>query len=200
MTLGLNELNHWFGLTQMKSWKLRMTSPVRREASQHVERAPGWRSSCGWGLRAFLRWWPPSIMWAGPLIYFWPSPGMSANNPIFSNLGLCAACCARFMCHHELWPTSVSHPFSSLNSSPALLEENTTRKLLLLSLDLFFEILLFRVAFPIFFSIAIFSPYFLQVVLLLQYSNSNYFISLKEYGTMWFNIFHMWLCFSQGSS
>ena len=21
------------------------------------------------------------------------------------------------MCHHELWPTSVSHPFSSLNSS-----------------------------------------------------------------------------------
>ena len=21
------------------------------------------------------------------------------------------------MCHHELWPTSVNHPFSSLNSS-----------------------------------------------------------------------------------
>ena len=39
------------------------------------------------------------------------------NNPIFSNLGLCAACWAHFMCHHELWPTSVSHPFSSLNSS-----------------------------------------------------------------------------------
>ena len=39
------------------------------------------------------------------------------NNPIFSNLGLCAACWVRFMCHHELWPTSVSHPFSSLNSS-----------------------------------------------------------------------------------
>ena len=38
-------------------------------------------------------------------------------NPIFSNLELCAACWARFMCHHELWPTSVSHPFSSLNSS-----------------------------------------------------------------------------------
>ena len=36
---------------------------------------------------------------------------------IFSNLGLCAACGARFMCHHELWPTSVSHPFSSLNIS-----------------------------------------------------------------------------------
>ena len=37
--------------------------------------------------------------------------------PFFSNLGLCAACWARFMCHHELWPTSVNHPFSSLNSS-----------------------------------------------------------------------------------
>ena len=34
--------------------------------------------------------------------------------PSFSNLELCAARC---MCHHELWPTSVSHPFSSLNSS-----------------------------------------------------------------------------------
>ena len=39
------------------------------------------------------------------------------NNPIFSNLGLCAACWARFMCHHELWSTSVSHPCSSLSSS-----------------------------------------------------------------------------------
>ena len=39
------------------------------------------------------------------------------NNPIFSNSGLCAACWAHFMCHHELWPTSVSHLFSYLNSS-----------------------------------------------------------------------------------
>ena len=29
----------------------------------------------GWGL--FLRWWSPSVMWAGPLIYLWPPPGMS---------------------------------------------------------------------------------------------------------------------------
>ena len=35
----------------------------------------------------------------------------------FSNLGLCAACWARFMCHHELWPTSLCHPFLFLNSS-----------------------------------------------------------------------------------
>ena len=39
------------------------------------------------------------------------------NNPIFSNLGLCAACWEIFMCHNELWPTLVSHTFSSLNSS-----------------------------------------------------------------------------------
>ena len=38
------------------------------------------------------------------------------NNPICLNLGLCAACWTHFMCHHELWPTSVSHPFSSFNS------------------------------------------------------------------------------------
>ena len=35
---------------------------------------------------------------------------------------------ARFMCHHELWLISVSHPFSSLSS--ALLDEDITRKLL----------------------------------------------------------------------
>ena len=39
------------------------------------------------------------------------------NNPIFSNLGLCAACWTCFMSHHQLWPTSVIHPCSSLNSS-----------------------------------------------------------------------------------
>ena len=73
------------------------------------------------------------------------------------------------MCHHELWPTSVSHPFSSLNSFWASPEENITRKLLSLSLDLFFKILLFHVAFRKFFSITLFSPYFLLVGLLLHY-------------------------------
>ena len=70
----------------------------------------------GWGLGAFLRWWPPSTMWFSPLIYLWPPPGMS-NNSFFSNFGLCAACWVCFMCRHELWLTSVSHPFSSLISS-----------------------------------------------------------------------------------
>ena len=50
----------------------------------------------------------------------------------------------------------------------ALLEENTTRKLLYLSSwDLFFKILLFQVAFLIFSSVAILPSYFLLVSLLL---------------------------------
>ena len=124
----------------------------------------------GWGLGAFLRWWPPSATWAGPLIFLattgdvwmtlsfriwdcvlhveqppvprvwvvfggfskvvatfnlqpliflWPPLGC-LNNPFSLNLGLCAARWAHFMCHHELWPTSVCHPFSSLNSSLGL--------------------------------------------------------------------------------
>ena len=40
--------------------------------------------------------------------------------PSFRILGLCAALWAHFMCHHELWPTSASHPFSFLNSSLGL--------------------------------------------------------------------------------
>ena len=35
-----------------------------------------WSLTGGWGLRAFLRWWPPSTMWVGPLIYLWPPPGI----------------------------------------------------------------------------------------------------------------------------
>ena len=47
----------------------------------------------------------------GPSIFLGPPPGC-LNNPIFSNLGLCPACWAHFMCHRELWPTSLGHPFS----------------------------------------------------------------------------------------
>ena len=50
------------------------------------------------------------------------------------------------MCHHEVWPTSVSHPFS-LNSLLCLAGGKNTRKLLSLSLDLFFKIFLFQVTF-----------------------------------------------------
>ena len=113
----------------------------------------------GWGLGAFLMWWLPSTMCAGPQSIYGCHQGC-LNNPIFSNLGLCAACCTHFMCHHELWPTSVSHPFSSLNNSLDYAGGKHYLPLLSLSLDLFFKILLFHVTFLIFFSIAIFSPYF----------------------------------------
>ena len=88
-------------------------------------------------------------MWAGPLIYLWLPSG---NNPTFSNLGLCAACCAHYMCHHELWRTPVSHPFSSLNSSLGFAGgRKHYQKLLFPSLDLFFKILLFQVTFQVIF-------------------------------------------------
>ena len=92
-------------------------------SSYHIGRT--WRqpnyptNSWGWGLGAFLRWWPLSTLLAGPLSFYGHHRG-GLNNPIFSNLGLCATCWAHFMCHHELWPTSVSHPFSFLNSSLGL--------------------------------------------------------------------------------
>ena len=126
-----------------------------------------------WGL--FLRWWPPSTMWEGPLIFSCPRPGC-LNNPIFSNLRLCAACRPHFMCHHELWPTSVSHPFSSLNSSLGLCKRKYYQEITILSLHLF-KILLFQVAFLIFFSITIFSLHFLLVGLLLQY------VTISVHGT-----------------
>ena len=98
------------------------------------------------------------------------------NKPIFFNLGLCAACWACFMCHHKLWPTSVSHPFSLLSPSGL----NCWRETLpgnSLSLDLFFKILLFQAAFLLFFSITIQCPYFLLVGLLLQHAA---LISVRE--------------------
>ena len=62
---------------------------------------------CGWGLGSFLRWWPPSAMWAGPLSFYGHHRGC-LNYLIFLNLGLCAACWAHFMWHHKFWPTSAS--------------------------------------------------------------------------------------------
>ena len=71
------------------------------------------------------------------------------------------------MCHPELWPASVSHPFSSLNSSLGFSREKHYQKI---------DIPIFRLQnfaiprwFPIFFSVSIFSPYSLPVGLLLQF-------------------------------
>ena len=56
-----------------------------------------------------------STMWAGHK-FFMATTGDVWIIPSFLIWWLCAACWAHFMCHHKLWPTSVSHPFSFLNN------------------------------------------------------------------------------------
>ena len=97
--------------------------PTRdRHVAARIKLIPRWcchfMACCGWWLGAFQRWWPPSALWVGPFI-FYGHTRRCPNNPTFSNLGLCAACWACFMCHPELWPSTVSHPLS-LNSSLSL--------------------------------------------------------------------------------
>ena len=57
-----------------------------------------------------LRWWPFSTL-GWPFIHFNCHHLGCRNNLIFSNFGIWPACWAHFMSHHELWPTSVRHPF-----------------------------------------------------------------------------------------
>ena len=90
------------------------------------------------------------------------------NNPIFSNLGSCAECWAHFMCHHKLWPTSVSHAFSSLSGSFGFAGGKHEQKNTILSLGFFFKILLFQAAFLIFCSVTALFPYILLVGVFLQ--------------------------------
>ena len=90
-------------------------------------------------------------VWASPLI-FYGHHRRCLNRHIFSTLGLSAACWAHFMCHHELWPTSVSHTFS-FNSSLGLTRGKYYQKITVP----IFKILLFQIDSLIFFSVAIFS-------------------------------------------
>ena len=55
------------------------------------------------------------VMWS-----FYGHHQRCLSNPIFSNLVLGAACWAYLICHHELWPLWVSHPFFFLNRSLGL--------------------------------------------------------------------------------
>ena len=54
----------------------------------------------------------------------------------------CAACWARFVCHNELWPTSLTCPFSSPNRSLGL-AGGKYRKLTITSSDLLSKIFSF---------------------------------------------------------
>ena len=122
----------------------------------------------GWGLGAFLRWWPPSIMGGGFFNLFMCTTGNVWIIPYFLiwNYVLHVECtsCVITNCgqHQRVIPSSLSIALW------ALLEENTTMKLLSISLDMIFKILLFQVTLLIWYSIAILSPYFLLVGLLLQ--------------------------------
>ena len=125
--------------------------------------------TCGWGSGAFRRWWPPSPIWAGPFNIFMATTGDVRIIPSFQIRGYVLhfehVSCVITNCGQYQWAILSLFSIARL----ALLEENITRKLLSLSLDLFFKCLLCQVTFFILFSIAIFSPCFLHVGLLLQY-------------------------------
>ena len=94
-------------------------------------------------------------------------------------------CWEHFMCHHELWPTSVSHPFSFLNSYLGLAGRKHYQKMIMPIFGLVLQNFPIPGYFPdILFFIAIFSPYFLQVGLLLQYValfQSGNYLSLRAF-------------------
>ena len=97
------------------------------------------------------------------------------------------------MCHHELWPTSVSHPFSSLNSSLGFAGGKHYQKITILIFRLVVQNFAIPGCFPyIFFSMAIFSPYFLLVGLLLQSVALFQSLSLKKFMEMSLNF--IWRC------
>ena len=91
------------------------------------------------------------------------------NNPIFSCLGLCAACWTHSVCHHKFWLTWVSHPFSFLNSSLGFAGGKHSQKIAIPIFRLVFQNSVFPDCFPfILFVISVISLYFLLVGLLLQ--------------------------------
>ena len=69
--------------------------------------------TCRWGLEASTTF----NHLGGSCNLFMATTGDVWIIPSFLIWQLFAACWAQFMCHHDLWPTSGSHPFSSLNSS-----------------------------------------------------------------------------------
>ena len=82
------------------------------------------------------------------------------NNPIFSNLRLCVACWAHIMCHHKLWPISMSHPFSSLNTSFGLTGGKYYQKITIP----IFRLILQNFAFPDGFLIFFFYSYLFSLI------------------------------------
>ena len=76
-------------------------------------------------------------------------------------MGLCAACWTHFMCHHELWPTLVSHLFSSFNSSLGFAGGKHCQKNTIPMFTLVLQNFTIPGCFPYILFITIFSRYFL---------------------------------------
>ena len=72
------------------------------------------------------------------------------------------------MCHHELWPISVSHPFCSLNSSLGFAAGKHYQKITIPIFRLVLQNFAIPGCFSYILSVVIFSPYFLLVGLLLR--------------------------------
>ena len=89
--------------------------------------------------------------------------------PSFRIWGLCAACWAHFMCHHELWPTSVGHPFSFLNSPWGHTGGKHYQKITITIFRFVLQNFAILGYFSCILSVAVFSPYFRVVGLFLQY-------------------------------
>ena len=127
------------------------------------------RSQCGLGLGAFSKVvatfdhaggsFNPSIATTGDV---WIIPSFRIWGYV---LHVEHISCVITNCGQHQWTIPSLYSIALL----ALLGENITRKLQSLSLDLFFKISPFEGAFLVFFSITIFSPYFLLVGLSLQY-------------------------------
>ena len=127
---------------------------------------------CAWFVSASFKWVGLGYLLVtfndvgGPLI-FSRFKGC-VNNPFFSNFRLYSACWARFMCHHEMWPTLVVIHCPLPIALYALMEENITRKLPSLYLGLFFILLYHAALLFLFFYHYLFSFLFVAG-LLLQY-------------------------------
>ena len=119
----------------------------------------------GWGLGAFLRWWPPSTLWAGPLIFLWPPPGMSESLRIWGYvLPVEHIWCVFTNCGRHQWTIS-----SLLNSSLALVGGKHYQEI---TIPVFWLVLQ-NFAIPGYFPYLLFYRYislnFRQYCLLLQY-------------------------------
>ena len=114
---------------------------------------------CGWGLGGFSRVVATFNHVGRSFDLFYGHHWACLNNPTFSNLGLCAVCWAHFICHHELWPTSVGHPFSFLNSFWGLTGGKHHQKITLA----IFRFVLQNLLFPVTFLYSFYTPYFNQV-------------------------------------